>query len=57
MISRVISPALTFAIPFLRTFSLREKKQAFGSFNNVINAAPEAYHGRTDLECIKPKKI
>jgi len=55
MISRVISPSLTRT--FLRTFSLREKKQAFGNFNNAINAAPEAYHGRTDLECIKPKKI
>jgi len=57
MISRVISSALAFGIPFLRTFSLREKKQAFCSFNNSINAAPEAYHGRTDLERIKPKKF
>jgi len=42
---RFFSPALTFPMPFLSTFSLREKNQAFGNLYNAINAAREAYHG------------
>jgi len=34
----------------------KQKKQAFDSFCNAVSAAPEAYHGCTDLECIKPPK-
>ena len=49
-------PRLDAVILFSDLVLVAWKKQAFVSFYNAMNAAPEAYHCRTDLECIKPPK-